>query len=463
MTAKITDSIKFDFSRMLDIFYVNNVILPMEKIEELHEKKNLNIDRLKNGLEEYNLENGTSYNIEEIIIQGSIAMGTSVSADEKNYDIDIAIVMDKKTLPEGTLAAKRIISESLKKKCRNMKNEPDPTGNSITIEYEEGYHLDFALYGKENNVYYHCGASNWEERNPKSISWWFNNQNQKSNGNLREMVKYIKFFCKQNSDWKMPGGLIISVLVDEVLSNMNLNEASDVLLKDIVNAIIERIKNNKKVSNPTDVNKSLIKKEKDIQKLENLCSRLEIRISKVNQLTSNSDENEINEAWNYFFGDNYFSKDFEFKKNKCENNEENIENYFDINDKVNTKKLITCQLSSLEGATSGRTVRNYESNTPLSVSRFKDEQLIFTANVILQNEITILWKVKNTGSNAIKGNSLRGNILYSNKVDNFYYLDIKGNKRCEHIAFPGHHYVECYVIKNNKVISMERFLVNLVE
>ena len=96
------------------------------------------------------------------------------------------IVMDKEKLPEGTLASKRIISESLKKKCYNMKNEPDPTGNSITIEYEEGYHLDFALYGKKGDVYYHCGANEWEERNPKAISRWFNNKNQENNSENQE-------------------------------------------------------------------------------------------------------------------------------------------------------------------------------------------------------------------------------------------------------------------------------------
>lgn len=137
MALYLKDLAKKDINEMFEVFYVNNVILPINKINQLYEKKQLNIDRLKAGLKEYNNENNTDYEIQEIIVQGSIAMGTSVSADEKNYDIDIAIVMDKQKLPEGTLASKRIISESLKKKCYNMKNEPDPTGNSITIEYEE--------------------------------------------------------------------------------------------------------------------------------------------------------------------------------------------------------------------------------------------------------------------------------------------------------------------------------------
>lgn len=94
MAIKLEDLKKVDFSQMLNTFYINNVILPLEKVEELKEKKDLNIRRLKEGLEEYNIENSTEYKIDEFVLQGSIAMGTAVSADEKNYDIDIGVIMD---------------------------------------------------------------------------------------------------------------------------------------------------------------------------------------------------------------------------------------------------------------------------------------------------------------------------------------------------------------------------------
>ena len=65
--------------------------------------------------------------------------------------------MDKEKLPDGTLASKRMISESLKKKCYNMKNEPDPTGNSITIEgsrIEANSQYRMALKGKDGQWYH---------------------------------------------------------------------------------------------------------------------------------------------------------------------------------------------------------------------------------------------------------------------------------------------------------------------
>ena len=59
MAIKLEDLKKVDFSQMLNTFYINNVILPLEKVEELKEKKDLNIRRLKEGLEDYNIENST--------------------------------------------------------------------------------------------------------------------------------------------------------------------------------------------------------------------------------------------------------------------------------------------------------------------------------------------------------------------------------------------------------------------
>ena len=144
------------------------------------------------------------------------------------------------------------------------------------------------------------------------------------------MTKFLKFFCKQDSDWIMPGGLIISVLVDEAIKKEDLSLSYDVLLKNIVNSIVKRLRYDKSVYNPVDLSKNLIVKQKDVQKLENLQNRLENRITKVNNLTINSTSEEIYEAWNYFFGDEYFSDDFELKIIQCEDNEEYINTYFDI-------------------------------------------------------------------------------------------------------------------------------------
>ena len=77
----------YDVSSKFNTFYSSHVVLPQENRDELHRKKDLNIQRLKDGLAEYNTENGTSYNIVETCVQGSVAMSTVVQNEDKDYDI----------------------------------------------------------------------------------------------------------------------------------------------------------------------------------------------------------------------------------------------------------------------------------------------------------------------------------------------------------------------------------------
>ena len=51
----------YDLSSKFNTFYTSHVVLPQEDQNELYHKKDLNIQRLKDGLKEYNEENGTSY------------------------------------------------------------------------------------------------------------------------------------------------------------------------------------------------------------------------------------------------------------------------------------------------------------------------------------------------------------------------------------------------------------------
>lgn len=161
-------------------FYGKHVVLPKKEKDSLFEKKNLNINRLKEGLKEYNQEKGTSYKLsEEAIVQGSMAMATVTQNESNDYDIDVAIVFEKDQLPPGTTATKNMIVNALKRKCKNFKKEPTAKTNCVRIEYREGYHIDFAIYRRykknesdDTYTYEHCGAE-WRERNPRAITKWF--------------------------------------------------------------------------------------------------------------------------------------------------------------------------------------------------------------------------------------------------------------------------------------------------
>jgi tRNA nucleotidyltransferase (CCA-adding enzyme) len=88
----------YDLSSKFNTFYTSYVVLSQDEQNNLHNKKDLNVQRLKDGLKEYNIENNTSYTIAETCVQGSVAMSTVVQNEDGDYDIDVAVVFDKNVL-----------------------------------------------------------------------------------------------------------------------------------------------------------------------------------------------------------------------------------------------------------------------------------------------------------------------------------------------------------------------------
>ena len=68
----------YDLSSKYNTFYNTHVVLPQSEQDSLYHKKELNVQRLRDGLKEYNEENKTSYSIVEVCVQGSMAMSTIV-------------------------------------------------------------------------------------------------------------------------------------------------------------------------------------------------------------------------------------------------------------------------------------------------------------------------------------------------------------------------------------------------
>ena len=277
----------FDLSKEFNKFYTDHTILPQTIQTDLRDKKKLNIDRLKSGLNELNDENKTSYSVSDTKEQGSIAMSTVVQNDSKDYDIDVAIIFEEENIgtDTGTTTMKHAVANALKKKCTNFKKDPEALTNCVRIEYADGYHVDFAVYKKTSDgTYYHAG-SGWQKRNPMAINDWFSKAVKDKGDKLRSVVRLSKMFCKSRSSWQMPGGLIQSVLCNECFVEY---ERLDECFYYTMKAILERLEESIEVYNPTDETKSLLLKQKDRDKMNNWKQRLSENLGKLD-ITFKSD------------------------------------------------------------------------------------------------------------------------------------------------------------------------------
>ena len=92
----------YDLSSKFNTFYNSHVVLSQVEQTDLHNKKDLNIQRLKDGLKEYNEENKTSYSIKETCVQGSVAMSTVVqNEDDRKFPYYLLSAKSNRFLAES--------------------------------------------------------------------------------------------------------------------------------------------------------------------------------------------------------------------------------------------------------------------------------------------------------------------------------------------------------------------------
>lgn len=449
----------FDLSSEMGNFYNEEVVLSGETQTNLHKKRKLNVDRLIAGLKEYNEENNTSYKVVYTVTQGSIAMHTAVQNDKLDYDIDVAIIFDKENIGDvGSQAIKTVVVDSLNRKCTGFSVAPEAKTNCVRVVYKDGYHIDFAIYRKikqyDGSYEYEHAGSDWRSRDPKAITDWFRDEVKAKGVVLRQVIRLLKMFSKSRESWQMPGGLIQSVLCDEV--SLSTYTRIDEVLYHCLKAIKDRLMWNKQVWNPTDTSLSLLLKESDKEKLNNLYNRLALYIKKLDPLFDEKcDKSTACAAWNNFFNHEYWAAEgmnestacfsqsnYCYRENRIagyRNDEEFIGDIVSVVESHSVK--ITC-------VGQGDGFRQHPLDYFLRIARGsipKNLTLTFTATKCTEsNPDSIWWKVKNVGPEAKRRNDVRGQVI----TRDFYTHE-------EHSSFKGPHYVECFVIKNNVCIAQD--------
>ena len=446
----------YDLSSKFNTFYDSYVVLPQNEQTKLYDKKEINIQRLKDGLKEYNEENNTSYSIVETCVQGSVAMSTVVQNEDGDYDIDVAVVFNKSALGEkGAQATRNLVANALKRKTKQFNAEPEVKTSCVRIKYADGYHIDFAVYRRyydsrnECWVYEHAG-SDWTKRDLKGLNEWFKTQNDNSDGNLRKVVRLSKMFCKSRKSWKnMPSGLLQTVLCDEKLQNTY--DRIDELFYYTMKKIVTRIEANTSVLAPVDDGRDLTPRNIDTQRMINWKNRLKSKLEDLEILFKDDcSKSDAIQAWYGFFNHDYWSEQVSesstystrsISKSVCDfiDNEEYIEERYPV------KISYYCNVSCIVNGNGWRPKPISELLSILKRYLPHNFEIRCTMNYTnCPQPYKILWKVKNVGPEAARKNQLRGQIME------------KGNCIVEHSNFFGNHYIECYIVKDGVCVARER-------
>lgn len=435
----------YDMSKEIDKFLNKYVTLHAKEQNKLRKLKKVNITRLKKGLDEYNEENNSKYRIVDNSIQGSMAMHTVIQNEQKDYDIDVAIVFDDENLGNlNPLAIRKIVTDALTRKTKQFNTTPEIKTSCVRLHYEDGYHIDFAIFKRSKNIivdgyeFEHSGLT-WSKRDVKGVEEWFNINNEQSKGLLRKIVRLSKQFSSGFSN--MPSGLIQTALCIECL---NYNDRIDIAFYETLNNIYNRLLYNKLIILPFDGNRSLTDRKIDTTRIDNYKNHIYEALQKLQKLNLyNCSFEQAVEAWKYVFHHKYWDDLIDNKIREKSSNvaivydktEEFIENKFIIKEtydvNIETKIIINgFRCISLEEYL--KKYKNIQKGMKIECE-YVDKDVKYDY---------ILWKVKNEGITAKKRNDIRGQIRKRDK------------KITETAVFQGEHYIECYLIKNNECIGI---------
>ena len=448
----------YDLSSKFESFYNDCVVLSQTEQTNLYSKKDLNIQRLKDGLKEYNKENNTSYSIVETCVQGSVAMSTVVQNEDGDYDIDVAVVFDKSTLGDkGAQATRNLVANALQRKTKQFNSKPEIKTSCVRIKYSDGYHIDFAIYRRhydsENNrwIYEHAGTT-WTEREIRGLTTWFTEQNAASNGKLRKEVRLSKMFCKSRDTWKnMPSGLLQTVLCDEKLQDSY--DRIDEMFYYTMKEIVVRLETDVSVAAPVDNGRDLTPRQIDTQRMTNWKNRLKSKLEDLNVLfKGDCTREDALQAWYGFFNHDFWDEQPSESSNYSQSSTliiKSVRSFSDteqfIEDLYPVNLSYSCRMSC---HVSGDGWRPKLLSEFLSLLRC---YLPHNFEIRCVMEYTncpppykIFWKVKNVGPEAERRNQLRGQI------------EEKGKSIVEHSRFFGNHYIECYIIKDGVCVAKTR-------
>lgn len=317
----------YDMSRELLDFYNTHVRLGGDRRGELADVRDLNLDRLRGGLADLSAEAGKTYKgPSSWKNQGGYAMHTLNQAANNDYDIDVAIIFDKADLPDDPLRARQRVRDALLKRCTNFTKEPEARHNAVTVWYQDGYHIDFAVYRtwEEFNGFQMVrktehASSTWKERDPMQVCDWFSKavtdkspKPEPLGGRtptvalqqMRRIVRFVKWFCRSRTSYDLPGGMIVSTLISECYVSDDYRD--DVALYKTLEALKTRLSYRTTVTNPVDSTDLTGKPEhhSQVKRLKKELSKHFPRLAILNSSTCTKEQ--ARSAWDWIFNHSFW-------------------------------------------------------------------------------------------------------------------------------------------------------------
>lgn len=452
----------YDFDKELLDFHDKVVKLDGDSKKKLAKHRDLNVARLTKGLEFIGEQQDTDPpKILATKNQGSYAMNTMVQHAENDYDIDIAVIFDSEGLPSDPLQARKLIAEAMKKSGGTFKEDPEARTNAVTVWYQEGHHIDFAVYRQTTEGVTEHASTEWTARDPMEVNKWFETKSNELSPNddpdqLKRLVRLLKMFAKSRSSWNLPGGMILSKLVVECYES---NQRTDVAFMRTLTNLSHRLQLRTSVESPVSLNVYLTDKSEWGNQVKRLRDQLSEKLPLLNVLEDEDcGEEDARKAWGDFFASDHWPEAVKSPSEFVLGDSSHCLSPpwpIAMDPKINLE-LVCTLLDSTHNP-----LKQLESNDqPVKADH------ILKYEIVVDNapkDYQIKWQVVNTGPHAwLEENGPRGKKFFNAHKPGNTELNTDQHINYETTRYKGKHWIECFVIYDGVLVARSgRFYVNI--
>jgi hypothetical protein len=324
----------FDYSERIEAFRGAKVCLGPDFREKLLDHRTANRDRLISRLPDF--INGITIGYASFRPQGSFAMRTVIQTRfiDDEYDIDDGIVLWRHQLVDEN--GVELTAAQVREKVRNaltdgrFTRQPEFCSNCIRVFYadedEEKHHVDFPIYRRYfdangKKVRELATENGWVASDPTEVNKWFdaeietrNNQSAGWGTQLRHLIQLLKRFCRSRSDWDLPNGMKLTMLVAEC--QPVYRDRIDLVFRELMQKLEGRLFCNEVIQNLAHPDKPALTRTTTDQNVVDLQTRLGEALDQIASLDK-SDANNVDSArsaWDWIFKSDGFFAEFDAEK-----------------------------------------------------------------------------------------------------------------------------------------------------
>ena len=244
--------------------------------------------------------------------QGSYALGTLIKPvdDKDEYDADIQIVMN----PNPKWKAKDYINEAngTLKQNKNYADKLSLKTRCVTIDYAGDFHLDVVPRVTIGGKPCVCNRINnkFEETDGTGYRNWFNEQNRITGGNLKRVVRLLKYLRDYKNNYTAKS-ILLTTLAGNTINTSDEGIEAVSTVADTLVTVLTRMDNYlqphtymPEIRNPV-LPTETFNRHWDQTKYANFRTRVNSHARTAKKAKEESSSDDATKAWQQLFGENF--------------------------------------------------------------------------------------------------------------------------------------------------------------